>query len=88
MRFISPCGREGHVEHLVAAGAREHVELELEPAAVVGAHVHRQRLGDGAQAARLLGAVHPHFERHRRPWPSCSMWPTNRANSPPGVSIM
>src|SRR5690606_36251060 len=38
-------------------------ELELEPAAVVGAHVHGQRLGDGAEAARLVGSVDPDFKR-------------------------
>jgi hypothetical protein len=65
MRFGLAVRREGHVEHLLAAGAGEGVELELEPGAVLRAHVHRQGLGDGAEAARLLGAVHPHFEGHR-----------------------
>jgi hypothetical protein len=42
--------REAHVESVVAHGAREGVELHREPRAVVGAHVHRERLRDRAQA--------------------------------------
>ena len=56
--------RERHVVGFVADGLGQHVELELEPAAIVGAHVHRQRLGDGTEAARLIGAIDPDFERH------------------------
>jgi len=33
---------------------------------VVGAHVHGQRLGERAEAARLLAAVDPHLEGVRR----------------------
>src|SRR5439155_12986494 len=31
------------------------------------AHIHRQRLGDGTKAARLLGAIDPYLERIRGP---------------------
>ena len=54
--------REGHLERALAHGAGQGVELQLEPAAVVGAHVHRQGLGHRTQAARLVGAVDPDFE--------------------------
>ena len=57
-------GRKRHLQRLLVAGARQRVELELEPAAIVGAHVHRQRLGDRAEAARLLVAVDPGLEGH------------------------
>ena len=46
-------------------GARQDVELHAQPWLVLRAHVHRQRLGDRAEAARLLVAVHPDFERIR-----------------------
>jgi hypothetical protein len=55
--------REGHLEAFVAGGLGQRFEFERQPAVVVGAHVHRQRLGDGAEAARLLGTVDPGFER-------------------------
>ena len=79
-------GRERHLQRLLVAGARERVELQLEPAAVVGAHVHRQRLGDRAEAARLLVAVDPGLERTLRS-PACrrravgsSVWPMKMQN--------
>ena len=55
-------GRHRAIER-VAAGARQHVELHAQPFGVLRPHVHRERLGDGADAARLLVAVDPHLER-------------------------
>ena len=57
--------REGHVEGALLGHRRQRVELELEPARVVGTHVHRQRLGQRRQPARLLGAVEPDLEGQR-----------------------
>ena len=59
---LAPVGRHRHLEAVVAARLLQGGELHVQPRAIVGAHVHRQRLGDGAQAARLLGAVDPHLE--------------------------
>ena len=53
---------QAHLEGFFTHGAGQGVELELQPAAVVGTHVHRQGLGHRAEAARLVGTVHPHLE--------------------------
>jgi hypothetical protein len=57
--------REGHLEGALLGHGGQRVELELEPLRIVGAHVHRQRLGHRRQAARLLGAVDPDLEGQR-----------------------
>ena len=56
--------RQRHVEGF-ARGLGKRIELHLEPGEVIGAHVHRQRLGDGAQTARFGRAVGPYLERPR-----------------------
>ena len=81
-RTSSPSGGIGQSKASSPAVRREHVELHREPGAVLGAHVHRQRLGDGAQPARLLGAVDPDFERDAAS--PFSTWPTKIAKSPNG----
>ena len=58
--------RHRNREALLVARLGERVELHLEPGAILAAHVHRQRLRDRAEAARLLGAVDPDLEGHRR----------------------
>ena len=60
-------GRQREVEGIVARGLGKRFQLELQPARIVGAHVHRQGLGERADPARLLGAVDPHFESVRAP---------------------
>ena len=60
-------GRQRQFEGVVVRRSRQGVELELEPGLVVGAHVHRQGLGHGADAARLFGAIDPDFEGHVAP---------------------
>ena len=72
--------RERHVEGFAAGVLASAFELELQPGVVVGAHVHRQRLGDGAEAARLAGPLTQTSNGQARP--SGSTWPTNRANLP------
>ena len=59
--------RETHLERIVADGAREGVELHAQPFAIVRAHVHGERLGHGAEPARLLASVDPHLERECAP---------------------
>ncbi len=59
-------GRERHVEGALLLHGRERIELEENPRRIARAQVHRQRLGEGAEPARLLGAVDPDLERRRR----------------------
>ena len=54
--------REGHVEGVVARSLGERLELQAQPRRVVRTHVHREGLCHGAEAARLLGPVHPRLE--------------------------
>ena len=54
--------RERHLEGTFFGHGGQRVELQRQPGGVVGAQVHRQRLGQRAQAARLLGAVDPDLE--------------------------
>ena len=58
-------GRKRNLEALLVARFGQRIELHFQPGAVFRAHVHRQRLGDRSQAARLLGTVDPDLERHR-----------------------
>jgi hypothetical protein len=55
-------GREGQVEGVLVGQGGQLLELELQPAAVGGAQVHRQGLGQRTQRTRLLGAVDPDLE--------------------------
>ena len=55
--------RERHLEAALLRHRGQRIELELQPGRVVGAQVHRQGLGQRAQPARLLGAIHPDLER-------------------------
>ena len=50
------------IESVVAGSTREDVELRTQPRAILRAHVHRQRLGDSTQSARLFVAVDPDFK--------------------------
>jgi hypothetical protein len=59
--------RERHVERPLFGHGGQRVQLQLQPGGVVGTQVHRQRLGQRTQAARLFGAVDPHLERAARP---------------------
>ena len=62
----SPSGGNGIWKPCSSRDLASASSFMLQPGAVFRAHVHRQRLGDGAQPARLLGAVDPDLERHGR----------------------
>ena len=59
----SPCGGKRISKARSSATVASASSFKREPGRVVGAHVHRQRLGHRTQAARLLGAVDPDLER-------------------------
>ena len=62
--LCSPCGGKGASDEAPPSGCLgQGLKLEFEPGAIVGAHVHRQRLGDGTEAARLRRAIDPDLER-------------------------
>ena len=62
MRFCLPAAGNT-MSKASSPTARSESSLSPSQAAIVGAHVHRQRLRHSAQAARLLAAVDPDLER-------------------------
>ena len=61
--------REGHVEGFRGRRLGQGLELEVEPLAVVGPHVHREGTGDGAEAFDLVLDLReqPAFSQHQPP---------------------
>ena len=62
MRLRSPVGGKGMSKASSPPLFASAPSFIMQPRVVVGAHVHRQRLRHGTEAARLLAAVDPHLE--------------------------